>query len=362
VVDAGRPFVAPHWEPDETFDLALHLHHARLPEPGGEAALSTFIADLVSTPLPHDRPLWHAYLVDDVSGATALVVRIHHCIADGVALVRLLLALCDGRVAAPPSVGLAPRATPNAAELVERLAREAATVGRLLLLPQDPETPLKGPLGHRKLVAWSRPIPLAEVKRVAAPLGAKVNDVLQACVAGSIRRYLSQLGELPSQRELRSLVPVFLRGGAHGLGNHFGLVFVDLPVHEPSALGRVREIKRRMDTIKAAEDATVAFAVLDAVGVASPELEHVALEVFTRKASLLTTNVPGPAEAARIGGHALKSLLVWAPTAGYLGLGVTLVSYAGEVRVGVASDSQRVSQPQRLVAAFEQELAELGVG
>ena len=114
-----------------------------------------------------------------------------------------------------------------------------------------------------------------------------------------------------------------------------------------------------MDRLKEAQDATVAFAVLDAVGLASPALEQVALNVFTRKATLVTTNVPGPPEPTSLAGHRLRTMLVWAPTAAQLGLGFTLVSYADQVRVGVMADAHRVHDPAALVQAFGQELSEL---
>ena len=80
-------------------------------------------------------------------------------------------------------------------------------------------------------------------------------------------------------------------------------------------LERLQLVKARMDKLKQAEDATVAFAVLDVLGRANGSLEQIALEEFTRKATLVTTNVPGPPEPASFGGHRLRSLLAWAPTA-----------------------------------------------
>jgi len=360
-VDSALPLGRAHWELDPDFELHAHLHHLRTPAPADKAAFAELISDLMGQKLDRSRPLWQAHVVDDAPGGTALVVRLHHCIGDGVALVRLLMSLCDGVRERPPEVGLVrpPRATTNA-ELAKRAASQAGTLGRLLLLPADSQTPLKGPLGTRKLVAWSRPMPLDGVKAAAQRLGATVNDVLSASVAGALREYLSRRDCMRAGLQIRSMVPVFFRDEETGaLGNHFGLVFLDYPVGVADGASRVREIKHSMDKIKAADDATVAFGVLDAIGTASAELEHIALELFTRKATLLTTNVPGPPEAVTLGGAALRELLVWAPVSGYIGLGVTLISYAGSLFMGVNADARLVEEPAEIVDAFERDLSAL---
>ena len=359
VVDPGYPLRSPRWRRDASFDLRLHLHHLRLPAPSDRQAFETLLGDLASMPLPHDRPLWQAYVIDDVEGGTALFVRIHHAIGDGISLMRLLLSLCDDAVPPPPRVGLRHGKPAGTLKRGKLAAEQASTLMRLLLLRADAPSPLKGPLGLRKRVAWSSPLALSDVRRIAKAVDGTVNDVLQSCVAGALHRYLSLRGELPAERDLRSMVTVFLPGKDHGLGNHFSLVFLDLPVAYADARARLRLVKERMDKLKRAEDATVAFAVLDAVGIASPALEQVALDVFTRKATLVTTNVPGPPEPEHLAGHKLRTVLVWAPMASHLGLGFTMVSYAEQLHVGVLADARRLESPAALVSAFESEFAEL---
>lgn len=99
------------WEDVEDFDLSDHLHPVRLPDPGDQEALETFTSSLISVPLPHDRPLWDLYLVDPYGDGCALVFRMHHAIADGVALARLLLSLTETPGAEP--VDVAPAAEPS---------------------------------------------------------------------------------------------------------------------------------------------------------------------------------------------------------------------------------------------------------
>ncbi len=365
VVDSRLPLSTPQWELDEAFEPSAHIHHVRVPAPADRAAFAALLSDLTSAPLDRARPLWQVHVVDDALGGTALVARLHHCIGDGVSLVELLLSMCDdGRVAAPARVGLArPKRPDSAGELARRAASQATTLGRLLLLPPDSASPLKGPLGTRKRVAWSEALPLADVKRIARGLGATVNDVLCAAVAGALRRYLAARGALADAERLRALLPVFFRDDERsGLGNHFGLVFLDYPIHLAEPHARVRAVKQAMDVLKAADDATVAFAVLDAVGTASPELEHIALEIFTKKATLLTTNVPGPSEPVTLGGQPLRELIVFAPVSGYIGLGVTLISYARNVYMSVYADAQLIEHPDEIAEAFADELRALCEG
>src|SRR5256885_2611606 len=84
----------PSWVDDDRFDLDAHLHRVALPEPADKAALETYVSDLMSTPLDSSKPLWQMHLVEHAAGS-ALVTRVHHAIADGIALVQVLLPLTD---------------------------------------------------------------------------------------------------------------------------------------------------------------------------------------------------------------------------------------------------------------------------
>lgn len=365
VHDTNLPGVAPRWEVDPHFDPRNHVHALGLPAPRDRAAFAALVSDLASQVLDRQRPLWQLHVVDDAPGeggrrGTALVVRLHHCLGDGVALVRLLLSLTDeGSAATPREPGRA--AAPHGAlDRARDLAAQTAALGRILLLPADPETAWRGPLGVRKELAFSRPFPLEGVRRAAARVGGKINDALLAACAGAARSDLLRRG-WDGRRDVRCLVPVHVPGGRanDALGNHIGLVFVELPVTEPDREARLRAVRERTARVKEQPDATVALAVLAAMGVASRELEHVSVQVLAAKASALVTNVPGPTARVHLGGHPVEAMLVWAPVSGGIGLGFSLLSYAGEVRLGVSSDALRVPDPRGLVEDFERELEAL---
>ena len=103
-VESGRLRAGAFWEDDPHFDLDVHMHHFALPAPGDRAALQELVGDLMAEPLDRAKPLWHFYLIDGYGEGCALYVRMHHCIADGIALARVLLSLTDST----PDAGIAP--------------------------------------------------------------------------------------------------------------------------------------------------------------------------------------------------------------------------------------------------------------
>ncbi len=379
VVEARFGIGSPRWVDDDHFDLDAHLHRVALPAPGGKAELEELVGDLMSTPLDLRKPLWQIHLVTGYQGGSVFLARLHHCIADGIALIQLLLSLTDGS----PRSGRAAQARPlrpsdsaraplgalasvlanplRLLELAQAGFNVADTLQRLALLPPDPRTVLKGKLGVSKRAAWSDVVSLEAIKAAGARHGATVNDILIVAVAGALRAYLAERGESVDQLEIRAAVPVNLRPVERGLdlGNSFGLVFVPLPISIRDRRGRLAELKVRMDRIKASSEAIVSFGVLTAIGVAPRGLLPPAIEFFGSKASVVLTNVPGPREPLYLAGSRIGNCMFWVPMSGHLGLGVSILSYAGGVMVGVAADAGLVPDPARIVSAFERELKAL---
>ena len=379
VVEAPFGIGPPRWVEDEKFDIDAHLHQVALPAPGDQAALQVLVGDLMSTPLDLGVPLWQFHLVGGYRGGSVLLARLHHCIADGIALIQVLLSLTDtsarpGRVmgvrraaAAPArswlaaSLGAVASLLANPLELVEVAQggiSVADTLRRLVLLPPDPKTVLKGPLGVSKRAAWSEMVPLKNIKAAGTRHDATVNDILISAVAGALRDYLEERGEPVDELEIRAAVPVNLRPVERGLelGNSFGLVFVALPISISDSFERLAELKVRMNEIKASSEAIVSFGVLTAVGIVPRQLHPPAIEFFGSKASVVMTNVPGPKEPLYLAGRRIANCMFWVPMSGHLGLGISILSYAGEVMVGVAADAGLVPDPGRIVGAFEREL------
>jgi WS/DGAT/MGAT family acyltransferase len=387
---------APHWEEAPDFDLDAHLSRLAVPAPGDRAALEALVGRWMSTPLERARPLWQLHVLEGAAGGDVLLCRLHHCLADGIALARVLLTLTDSE-GAEAGVAPEPREPPHASgdgltrwvrrargvagaartvlrkgaelaaepilagDLVRQGARGAAALGKLLVIPQDPRTPLRGSLGTEKRAAWSDPVPLEQVKALGRALGGTVNDVLLTAVTGALRRYL-EARDVPPE-DLHALVPVNLRPldepVPRELGNRFGVVFLRLPVHVEEPRRRLLELARRMGMVKRSPEAVVTFGALEVLGYAPAAMERAMVDVFGSKATLVATNVPGPREAVSLAGTRLGGLTFWVPQAGHLGLGVSLFSYAGQVTVGVAADAGRVPDPHELIRAFHAELEAL---
>ena len=247
------------------------------------------------------------------------------------------------------------------ADLARLGAAGAYRLGRLVVLPPDPVTAFKGELGRRKRAAWSHPVPLDDFKAIGKAYGATVNDVLIAAATGALRRYLDKRGESTTGLAIRASVPVNLRplDEAHRLGNSFGLVFLTLPVGIVDPVRRLRAIKKEMDELKRSPEALVAYGVLNVLGMAPVEVERLGLRFFGSKATAVLTNVPGPREALYLAGRKLEQVMFWVPQSGRLGLGISILSYAGGVMLGVATDEGLVPDPERIVAEFEKEFRAL---
>jgi diacylglycerol O-acyltransferase / wax synthase len=393
VVERG-PGRAPHWEDDPHFDLDHHLHHRALPAPGDKAALEALVGDLMSTPLDLTKPLWDTYLVDGYGHGTAMISRIHHCVADGIALTRVLLSLTDSEpdagIAAPPDgatdhrrlgavtapvrvgarvaeagfhegFGIATHPVSELTTLARRSSGEARTLGKLLLTPTDADTVLRGDLGVVRKVTWSDRMPLEGIKRIGHATGTTVNDVLVTAMTGALHRYLKERDSLVD--EIRAMVPFNLRPLdrplPRELGNRFGLVYLSLPVGIADPATRLAEVHQRMEAIKHSPEGVLSYAILEAIGLTPRQVEQPLLDVFAQKTTAVLTNVPGPREPLYFAGSRLGGVVGWVPAAGTIGMGISIFSYAGGVTVGFQVDPGLIPDPETIIVDYEREVAAL---
>jgi diacylglycerol O-acyltransferase len=362
----------PHWE-DVEVDLDLHLHHVALPAPGDREALQEFIADRIAQPLDRARPPWEVFLIDGYGSGCAVLTRMHHSIADGIALARVMLTLADGHEEGSFTSdhqngsalgGLAHSAfdaVRHPQQALTTAVRDAQTLAKLLLPGGDPPSAIKGEQHIAHSVAWSRPVDLWRLKRAARGLGATVNDIVVAAVTGTVADYLRAQGDEPDH--VRALVPFNLRPLdqplPRDLGNRFGLVLLELPIAEEDPVQRALAVKRRMDAIKHGHEGPIAYGLLELMGLTPPAVEGVLIDYFTAKGSLVLTNVPGPRKPITVAGVPLEGVLVWAPCSGSLGMSVSVFSYAGKVTVGFLTDAGLVPDPQVLADGFRVHALEL---
>ena len=400
---AERPLTAlgyPHWRRDPTFDISAHIRRIGLPGQADELALQEMISDLMSAPLDYSKPLWQVHLVENYRGGSAVICRLHHCIGDGVALVRVLLSLTDEQQNANwserPSreveleqswgtlgvIEPAVRAVQEGIQLAERVMEEsyktladprralalaqlglssAELLGRLAAMPADPPTSLRGAIGVRKCAAWSQPIPLADIKRIRYGSGGTVNDIILCVVTGALRRYLVSRGDQVDGLTLRAVVPVNLRPLEKEikLGNHFGLVHLPLPIGIKAPGERLAELRRQMSMIKSTPEPALTWAGLGVLGLLPVPILRQMMQLLSSKSSGVMTNVPGPRKPLFIAGRKVDSIMYWVPQSGSLGLGVSILSYAGDVRIGIMTDAKIEPNPSQIIQAFAAELDEL---
>jgi diacylglycerol O-acyltransferase len=354
VLEAPTGVGRPLWVEDPDFDLDRHLETRSLPDPADGAALQRLVGEEMTRPLAYDRPLWRMVYVDDCATGSALVARVHHCIADGLALVRILLTLDEevgneddsyARFRPPPGVlhhGLAMG------------ARVVASLGHVAGMRPDPRSTLRGELVPEKRAAWSRPVGIETFRAAAKAAGGTINDLVLSTIAGGLGRFMRQNGDRLT-RQIRAVVPVNLRGHdeTDSLGNRFGLVFAPLPVALPDPVARMAAVHAAMERIKRSPEAGVLYGLLDLFGRTPRKALDLAVSFLGSKASLVLTNVPGPRRRIRFCGRGLDALIAWVPQSGRLGLGISVVSYGSELRLGVASDAGLVPDPQALVDACE---------
>jgi WS/DGAT/MGAT family acyltransferase len=362
----------PHWE-DVEIDLDLHLHHVALPAPGDRQALEELVADRIAMPLDRARPPWEVYLIDGFGSGCAVLTRMHHSIADGIALARVMLTLADGADEGSFSaathhgsrLGTLAHGTVSAAlhprQTLHTAVDDAQTLAKLLVPGTDPPSAIKGEQHIAHHIAWSDPVDLWRVKRLARGLHATVNDVVVAAVTAALGDYVREHGDDPEH--LRALVPFNLRPldepVPRDLGNRFGLVLLELPIGEEDAIERVALVKQRMDAIKRGHEGPIAYGILELMGLTPAPVEARLIDYFTAKGSLVLTNVPGPSRPIRVAGAQLKGVLVWAPCSGSVGMSVSIFSYAGKVTVGFLTDAGLVPDPQTLADGFREHLLAL---
>ena len=395
------------WLEDPYFDLDAQVGVQRLSARAGQAQLEALCSELASTGLDPRRPPWRFDLVPEYGTGSAVIVRIHHCYADGIALVRVLMGMTsetpDGApIAAPPTSEsghpgddfvapwLAPLLGPAArwlgsavgggSSLVEaslkRLARPmdaldeakhvagmAAELAAILQYTDDPPTPLRGALGGRKQVAWASPMPLEDVRTVAHALGVTINDVLMSVIAGALGRYLRNRRVKTQGLKIRATLPVNLRPPEEplSLGNRFGMVLLELPVGLADPIKRVKVVHESMQALKSSEQPPAAFATLAVLGSLPALVQNLAMDVLTRKSSAVISNVPGPRTPLYVGGQRVREQFFWVPQTGSIGLGISVLTYAGEVQFGIIADKSLIPAPHSIVDAFAPEFERLAL-
>jgi diacylglycerol O-acyltransferase len=372
----GRPL----WVDDPRFNLEYHVRHTALPSPGSVEQLRLLAGRIFSQRLDRSKPLWELWLVQGLEGNRfALINKTHHSLVDGVSGVDITTVLFDTSPTPTPVGGESwtPSVEPSDAQLV------AAGVKGLVTLPAraahraidaarhpgetasevreaaeglgsvawsfanpPPSTPLNVPIGPHRRVLWIR-FPLADLKEIKNKLGGTVNDVFLATVSGALARWLRRRGVRTEGLELRGIVPVSIRADEQrgALGNRITAMLGPLPVYATDPVDRLRIVSRAMKGLKESKQAVGAETLTRLQDFAPPTILAQAsrLNFSTRAYNLLVTNVPGPQFPLYLIGREMEELAPVPFLAPERALAVAIVSYNGNVDIGLIGDYDAMS-------------------
>lgn len=385
----------------ETHQVELNVHIVEVVLPAGDekAALESLIGTLAATPLDPARPLWQVHLIRSYRGGSALIARVHHCIADSIALIGVLRTLTDSSpnaAEALPTASAPPPAPSHFDKLYAPLTRtmvegiklsgafwakywslvfnpqqafdyaRATTaltleIGKLNGLQDDSRTLFKAqPLGVKR-ASWSPPLSGSNVASIAADNGTTTNAVLLACLTGALHDYLAAQGASTAGVELRTLMPVNLRNedSEEPLGNRSGLIPIELPVGIADPKARLEEMHLRVQDFSRTYEAQRTLGLFSLIGQTPRAVQLQALKLLANKSSALLCHVPGSHEPRYLAGAKIIEEMFWSPASGEMGLTISIVSYDGHYQIGVLADAAMVAAPSDITNRVEAELLAL---
>lgn len=379
----------PEWVEQETFDMSHHIHRAALPHPGDDAALFRLVADVMERRLDRERPLWECWIIEGVTdGRWALLVKIHHCIADGIATMHMISGLSDNgggpdyssdiRAAqhkptdagkfnlnlnpmswvgglwnlASSATGTAMMALEGAVEVTGALLRPAAT------------SSLNGPVTTMRRFSSAR-VSLDDVEKVCHAFGVTINDVALAAVTDSFRAALVRRGEQPRRTSLRTLVPVSVRSNTAQdvADNRVSLMLPFLPVDKEDPKEQLLAVHRRLTKAKSSGQREAGSIFLTAANAVPFPLRAWTVRALTslpqRGVVTVATNVPGPRRRMRVMGREVVRVVPIPPIALQLRTGIAILSYADDLIFGIIGDFDAAADVDELAAGIEAGVARL---
>lgn len=364
------------WLPDPDFELDDHLEYHTLIDNEPHLALNQLANALAGTKLDPHKALWKLHLVEygkpEETTKTAVIIRIHHCIGDGTALIRVLLSMTDETISNKDNTASQEQKAPAPAStkplptkpLPTRLAESAHfalqfvfALKNAFLLP-DSTTSLKAPLSGNRRLAWSEPSSLIKIKELAHKHNAKVNDIVLAATAGAVRHYFESRNEPVNDLCVRVLVPINIRPLTERieLGNKVGFIYFPLPIDTESPIERLLEVKQRMDNVKGGQEALLSYGFLVLLGLLPRNTQHTLIEIFNNNASATMTNVPGPRTELSLASSPIDNLMFFGPQSGKMGVGISILSYNNQVTLGVSADANMIAEPELLVRLFTEQI------
>ena len=382
----------PVWIDDDRFDLDFHVRHASIPSPGSRFQLERAVGRVLSRPLDRTKPLWELYVFEDLADdQVAILLKLHHAMADGISGMMIASGLFDLAPEAPagePDDAWSPEPAPPPEDLVRdavgevllhpiqslgHAARQPRVLAEALSASADalrtvagmgtaPRGPFDGRVGpNRRFATAERPF--AVFRGIKESLGGTVNDVVLAVVAGGVHALLESRGEATQGRSLRAMVPVSVRSPGDGgdIGNRVAPSFVDVPVGRMAARTRRRRVRAAAARIKDSGMAVGADTLIGLGAYAPPALHATAARLVAqaRWCNLVISNVPAPQVPLYFAGAPLESSYPAMNLKEDCGLSVACTSAAGTMAFGLTADWDRIPDIEVLARGVESEVDRL---
>lgn len=391
----------PYWVQDHKFDVDNHVRRMTIPAPGGKAELGKLVGEIASTQLDRSRPLWEIVVVEGLEdGHVALVTKMHHAAADGMASGYLMLQLLDmssdmpdfdepeifpvddepsdsdvlkqalrDRISDPLRVVSQVRKTAGRAVDLVKHALEKGTDNFKPVLPfMAPRTMFNRTISGDRIVAFGS-APLEDFRMVRRAFGCTVNDVVLTACTGALRQYLLDHADLP-EKALMATCPVSIRKPeeAADLGNRVSTLFVRLPVHLDDPLEQLSTIANDTGDAKTVHKAMGAEMLQDWAQLVAPYAFTAAARAYSRMKladkhqpvhNLIVSNVPGPPFDLYCLGARVVSFYPLGPVLEGAGLNITVVSHKGDMDIGIMACPLAAPNPNLIAGYFQQSVAEL---
>ncbi len=383
----------PLWVDDEAFDLDFHLRRSAVPTPGGRLQLERAVERVLSRPLDPSKPLWELYVFEGLEhGRTAVLLKLHHALADGIGSMLIASALFDLEPDAATRPAKAPPWEPTPAPTSADLMREATedlvlhplqALGRVVGAPAmawsdvsrmfagithlmgmgaPPRGPFDVQVGPARRFATAE-TPFERIRDVKNALGGTVNDVVLAAVAGGLHTFLARRGEPTRGRSLRIMIPVSVRSRAQAgdVGNRVAPAFVDVPVGRMSPSTRLKRVREATRALKESGVAVSADSIIGLGAYAPPALHATAARLISgaRWFNLVVSNIPAPQVPLFLAGAPLLTSYPAMPLGENCALSVACTSLAGTMAFGLTADWDAVKDLDVLARGIEAAIDEL---
>ena len=392
LIDIPWKFHRPMWRENCEVDLEYHVRPLTLPAPGGRRELDEAIGNIASTPLDRTHPLWEMYFIDGLAdGRIAVVGKIHHALADGVASANLMaqgMDLQPGPEAdstayipdPPPSraqlartafrdhlrqIGRVPATIRYTAEGVNRVRNSNRKLSPELTRPfAPPPSFINHALTSERRFATAS-LALADIKQTSKHLGVSINDLVLAISAGALRKLLLQYDGVADHPLLASVPMSFDFSKERISGNFFTGVLMTIPVESPDPLERVQRAHEAAVTAKESNN-LIGPELISRWSNYMPPIAAESMfkwldnhDGLSKVFNLNISNVPGPRDYGRVGGALVTEIYSVGPLTAGSGINITVWSYVDEFNISVITDGATVDDPHEITQAMLDEFVEI---